>query len=53
MNIIKDRIKSNVCPLCAKKIIESKLISDPTYGEVKICKSHYVNGEKPKEQNDS
>ena len=43
---IKARIKSNVCPLCAKKIIEGKLISDPIYGEVEICKSHYVDGEK-------
>ena len=48
MNIIKDRIKTNVCPLCTKEIIEAKVISDPVYGEVKICNSHHVDvdGEK-------
>lgn len=46
MDIIKDRIELGICPICKKVTIETKVIKDIKYGEVKICKIHHVDGEK-------
>lgn len=45
MDIVMERIELGICPICAKVTIETKTVSDPKYGEVKICKSHHVDGE--------
>ena len=42
MDIIEERIELGIC---AKVTIETKIVKDKKYGEVKICKSHHVNGE--------
>jgi len=45
MNIIKDRIELGVCPICERVTIETKVVDDPKYGKVKICKQHHVDNE--------
>ena len=45
MDIIKDRIELGVCPICTEVTIETKTVNHPVHGEVKICKTHHVDGE--------
>ena len=45
MDIIKDRIELNLCPICGKVTVETKTVIHNKYGEVKICKNHHVDGE--------
>jgi len=46
MDKIKERIELGVCPICNKPTIETKIVNDVKYGEVKICKTHHTDEEK-------
>lgn len=45
MDIIQERIESYLCPICGEVSVDVKSVQDNKYGEVKICKKHYVQGE--------
>ena len=39
-DIVKERINLGVCPICNEITIETKIVDDPKYGSIKICKKH-------------
>jgi len=44
-NLIKERIKKGLCPICGKEIQKDNLlIDDPIVGLAYICNTHIVKG---------
>ena len=47
VQIVEDRIKNGLCPICGRKIPlgQSILVVDARFGDVFVCSNHIVQGE--------